>query len=136
MLMFPLPWLLLCGLNLLTFAIFGNCSPSPVTKRRQGPWRRRQFARQVQSTANESYNEGSNFVIVNLVGNLTTGRWFGSFAVGDSKSLELLIDTGSSDMVLNPNRYAPSPAPGSQDLHTNFTKTYGEYANSLQVGIG
>lgn len=134
-----LPWLLLCGLNLLNLAISGNCSPSPVTERRQSHrpvLHRRQFARQVQSAVNEGYNDGSNFVLVPLVGNLTTGRWFGSFAVGHSPPLELLIDTGSSDIILNPNRYAPSPALGSQDLHTNFTKTYGEYANSLEVGTG
>ena len=28
--------------------------------------------------------------------------WFGYFAVGDSEPLKLLIDTGSTDLILNP----------------------------------
>lgn len=28
--------------------------------------------------------------------------WFGNFTVGDSHDLELLIDTGSTDLILNP----------------------------------
>ena len=67
-----------------------------------------------------------------IVGNLTTGRWFGNFSIGSSGPLSLLIDTGSSNIVLNPGRYNPSA--DFQDLGTNFTKIYGEYANSLEVG--
>lgn len=28
--------------------------------------------------------------------------WFGNFTVGDSGSLKLLLDTGSSDLIINP----------------------------------
>ena len=35
--------------------------------------------------------------------------WFGyNISVGDSHSLRLLIDTGSTDLILNPGKYKPS----------------------------
>jgi hypothetical protein len=39
--------------------------------------------------------------------------WFGNFTVGDSQNLDLLVDTGSSDLIVNPGEYAkPSIACG------------------------
>jgi pepsin A len=49
--------------------------------------------------------------------------WFGSFDVGDSKNLTLLIDTGSSDVIVNPGLYKRGPQ--SVDTHSTFTNTYG-----------
>lgn len=34
--------------------------------------------------------------------------WFGNFSVGDSGPLSLLIDTGSSDILIDPGLYKPS----------------------------
>lgn len=30
--------------------------------------------------------------------------WFGNYTVGDSKAVELIIDTGSADLLLDPGR--------------------------------
>lgn len=49
--------------------------------------------------------------------------WFGSFDVGNSKNLTLLIDTGSSDVIVNPGLYKAGPH--SVDTHSTFTITYG-----------
>ncbi|OOQ90920.1 hypothetical protein PEBR_01932 [Penicillium brasilianum] len=49
--------------------------------------------------------------------------WFGSFDVGNSKNLTLLIDTGSSDVIINPGLYKRGPR--SVNIHSNFTNTYG-----------
>ncbi|KAF2860896.1 acid protease [Piedraia hortae CBS 480.64] len=38
---------------------------------------------------------------------LDSGFWFGSFDVGNAKNLSLLIDTGSSDVAVNPGLYKP-----------------------------
>ncbi|OLN85417.1 Gastricsin [Colletotrichum chlorophyti] len=46
---------------------------------------------------------------------LDKGFWYGSFDVGLSTNLSLLIDTGSSDLAVNPDRYKPSSA--SVNLH-------------------
>jgi hypothetical protein len=49
--------------------------------------------------------------------------WYGNFTVGESTNLGLLIDTGSSDLILNGGLYKPSkyatPYEGS-----NFTISY------------
>ena len=34
--------------------------------------------------------------------------WFGYFAVGESEPLKLLVDTGSTDLILNPGLYVTS----------------------------
>lgn len=130
--------LLFYELVLLILTIFGDCSPGSDANQYQDhrfALRHKQFPRQSTLTVAQAQNDGGAFIVIPLVGNLTTGRWFGTFNIGDSQPLELLIDTGSSDIVLNPDRYVPSPAPVSRDLGTNFTKTYGEYANSLEVGF-
>ncbi|KAF2670570.1 acid protease [Microthyrium microscopicum] len=41
---------------------------------------------------------------------LDGGFWFASFAVGASKNLSLLFDSGSADVVLNTGNYRPSSA--------------------------
>ncbi|KAJ5587197.1 acid protease [Penicillium hispanicum] len=49
--------------------------------------------------------------------------WFGSFDVGNAKNLTLLVDTGSSDVVLNPGVYKKSAQ--GVNTHKNFSITYG-----------
>ncbi|WPH02271.1 Hypothetical protein R9X50_00512700 [Acrodontium crateriforme] len=51
------------------------------------------------------------------------GFWFSNFTIGASKNLEILIDTGSSDAVLNPNIYQPGPK--SYDTGSTFQVGYG-----------
>ncbi|CAI6338676.1 unnamed protein product [Periconia digitata] len=48
--------------------------------------------------------------------------WFGNYSVGNADNLELLIDTGSSDIFINPGEYVPSS--NSKDLEENFTATF------------
>ncbi|OAA74091.1 aspartyl protease [Cordyceps fumosorosea ARSEF 2679] len=50
------------------------------------------------------------------------GFWFSHFTVGASKDLEILIDTGSSDAIMNPGIYQPSAA--SQDQNRRFHIAY------------
>lgn len=33
--------------------------------------------------------------------------WFANFDVGDSKNVKLLVDTGSTDLLVNPGMYVP-----------------------------
>ncbi|KAK5110053.1 hypothetical protein LTR62_006297 [Meristemomyces frigidus] len=62
---------------------------------------------------------------------LDAGFWYGSFDVGRSKNLSLLIDSGSSDVSINPDLYQPSHA--SVDLE--ITGTLG-YSTVLENGCG
>ncbi|KJK77307.1 hypothetical protein H634G_07046 [Metarhizium anisopliae BRIP 53293] len=55
-------------------------------------------------------------------GNDTPGFWFSHFTVGASPDLEILIDTGSSDAILNPGVYKPSP--GSVNANRRFRISY------------
>ncbi|OHW90382.1 aspartic protease precursor, partial [Colletotrichum incanum] len=50
------------------------------------------------------------------------GFWYGSFHVGLSTNLSLLIDTGSSDLAVNPDRYKASSA--SVNLHQRGVLLY------------
>ncbi|KID79696.1 aspartic protease precursor, partial [Metarhizium brunneum ARSEF 3297] len=50
------------------------------------------------------------------------GFWFSHFTVGASPDLEILIDTGSSDAILNPGVYKPSP--GSVNANRRFRISY------------
>ena len=50
------------------------------------------------------------------------GFWFSHFTVGASPDLQILIDTGSSDAILNPGVYKPSS--GSTDTHRPFHISY------------
>ncbi|OAA50332.1 aspartic protease precursor [Metarhizium rileyi] len=50
------------------------------------------------------------------------GFWFSHFTVGASRDLEMLIDTGSSDAILNPGIYQASPA--SVDTKRQFRISY------------
>ncbi|KAK5992341.1 Aspartic protease [Cladobotryum mycophilum] len=50
------------------------------------------------------------------------GFWFSHFTIGGSPDLEILIDTGSSDAILNPGIYKPGPK--SVDTNTPFRIAY------------
>lgn len=50
------------------------------------------------------------------------GFWFANFTVGASPSLEILIDSGSSDAIMNPGVYKPSA--NSQNLNKTFQVSY------------
>ncbi|PWY90676.1 acid protease [Aspergillus heteromorphus CBS 117.55] len=51
------------------------------------------------------------------------GFWFGSFDVGSSKNLHMLIDTGSSDVIVNKGYYTPGSS--SVNLNLTFDNSYG-----------
>ncbi|PYI09853.1 acid protease [Aspergillus sclerotiicarbonarius CBS 121057] len=53
----------------------------------------------------------------------SNGFWFGSFDVGNSKNLHMLIDTGSSDVIVNPGFYVPGST--SKTLNLTFDNAYG-----------
>ncbi|KAM0458576.1 hypothetical protein ACHAPV_005968 [Trichoderma viride] len=57
-------------------------------------------------------------------GNLVAdqGFWFSNFTIGGSSNLEILIDTGSSDAMLNPGVYKPGPK--SVNTNTPFSISY------------
>ncbi|KAJ5339140.1 acid protease [Penicillium brevicompactum] len=59
--------------------------------------------------------------------------WFGSFDVGRSKNLTLLVDTGSADIILNDGVYKPGP--GSVKVGREFNLTFGS-TNSDGSGSG
>ncbi|KAJ6780497.1 hypothetical protein PWT90_02973 [Aphanocladium album] len=59
------------------------------------------------------------------------GFWFSHFTVGASKDLEILIDTGSSDAIMNPGVYKPSSS--SVDQNRKF---YISYATTNPDGSG
>jgi hypothetical protein len=50
--------------------------------------------------------------------------WYGNFTVGKSSGLGLLIDTGSSDLIVNPDLYVPSGYAAPYDGSNNFTISY------------
>ena len=50
--------------------------------------------------------------------------WFGNFSVGDSGDLKLLIDTGSTDCLVNPGLYKPSKHEKPYKGHKKFSITY------------
>lgn len=50
------------------------------------------------------------------------GFWFGHFSVGGSADLSILIDTGSSDAIINPGVYKPSKQ--AADTHQTFRIAY------------
>ncbi|KUJ16902.1 acid protease [Mollisia scopiformis] len=50
------------------------------------------------------------------------GFWFGDFAVGGSSSLNMLIDTGSGDVIVNAGLYKPSST--SKSINATFDNTY------------
>lgn len=57
------------------------------------------------------------------------GFWFADVTVGDSDTaLELLLDTGSADLVLNPCLYTGGP--NAVNLQNTFDITYGTTGNS------
>ncbi|TVY53093.1 Plasmepsin-2 [Lachnellula cervina] len=60
---------------------------------------------------------------------LDGGFWFADVTVGDSDTpLELLLDTGSADLVLNPGLYTGGPT--AVNLQNTFDITYGTTGNS------
>lgn len=54
--------------------------------------------------------------------NLLQGFWFANFTIGASPNLELLIDTGSGDLILNPGVYKPSSK--SKNQNAPFSVSY------------
>ncbi|KAF4635739.1 hypothetical protein G7Y89_g2357 [Cudoniella acicularis] len=48
--------------------------------------------------------------------------WFANFSVGNASNLSLLVDTGSSDLLLNVGKYTPSTS--SQDLGHEFNLSF------------
>ncbi|TQN71643.1 Pepsin A, partial [Colletotrichum shisoi] len=65
---------------------------------------------------------------------LDKGFWFGSFDVGLSRNLSLVIDTGSSDLAVNPDRYKSSSA--SVDLQQQGVLKYGTvFENGCGVAV-
>ena len=133
-LQFRLVWILQILLHLSQLAVPVHGIRDPGTKPLRSRWPMfRLEALALSGDTSPSTVARPLTAVVPLTGNLTSGRWFGNFSVGNSGPLSLLVDSGSSDIVLNPGRYLPSGAPTSLDLNVNFTKTYGEYANSLEV---
>ena len=53
------------------------------------------------------------------------GFWYGSFGVGESRNLSLLIDTGSGDFAVNRELYVPSKH--SKDLNHSGVLEYGTW---------
>lgn len=51
------------------------------------------------------------------------GFWFANFTVGASRSLELLVDTGSTDVILDYGKYRASPF--SKNLHQTYSAPFG-----------
>ena len=62
---------------------------------------------------------------------LNAGFWYGTFGVGDSQNLSLLIDTGSSDVGVDTAKYEPGPA--SMNLHISGNHSY---ATAFANGCG
>lgn len=63
--------------------------------------------------------------------NSSGGFWYGTFSIGESKDLSLLIDTGSNDVAVNPGLYKPSSQ--SENLHQ---KGELQYATAQSNGCG
>jgi pepsin A len=63
------------------------------------------------------------------------GFWFSRFAIGDSPDLEILIDTGSSDAILNPGIYKPSPnaVNAKRPFHISYATTNHDGTGDLSV---
>ncbi|KAF3056820.1 aspartic peptidase domain-containing protein [Trichoderma sp. SZMC 28012] len=59
------------------------------------------------------------------------GFWFSNFTIGGSSNLEILIDTGSADAILNPGIYKP----GSSSVNTKKTFRI-SYATTNPDGSG
>ncbi|PMD39253.1 acid protease [Hyaloscypha variabilis F] len=64
---------------------------------------------------------------------IDSGFWFGNFSIGGAPNLNLLIDTGSGDIILNPGLYVPSKA--SKNLSLPFENSYGT-TSSNGTGTG
>lgn len=60
-----------------------------------------------------------------------TGFWYGTFSIGSSTNLSLLIDTASSDVAINPGLYKPSSH--SENLHQTG---HLQYATTQADGCG
>ena len=84
--------------------------------------------RQTLHTASRHYGH-SRFAIAPET--LDAGFWYGSFDVGETKNLSLLIDTGSDDVAVNPGLYKPT----SQSHNLNETGSLG-YGTTEADGCG
>lgn len=58
--------------------------------------------------ATRAKNDRSNKPLLTIPVVFAEGFWFGNFTAGDATDLSLLIDTGSSDVYVNPDLYKPS----------------------------
>ncbi|OAR00720.1 hypothetical protein LLEC1_00221 [Akanthomyces lecanii] len=74
-------------------------------------------AKGVAAFKNLAFASGGDGSLVN-----EQGFWFSHFTVGASKDLEILIDTGSSDAIMNPGIYEPSS--NSQNQNRRFKIAY------------
>lgn len=65
------------------------------------------------------------------------GFWFSHFSVGASRNLEMLINTGSSDAILNPGVYDPSSASRDQkrDFHISYATAKPDGSGKLSVSV-
>lgn len=69
----------------------------------------------------ESNYQEKKVAVVDLA--IDQGFWYGNFAVGASRNLSMLVDTGSADVGLNTGNYKPSAQ--SLNLGTTGQDSYG-----------
>lgn len=65
------------------------------------------------------------------------GFWFSHFTVGASPDLEILIDTGSSDAIMNPGIYKPSSGSTNtgRPFHIAYSTTNPDGSGTLSVSL-
>lgn len=66
------------------------------------------FALGLRCAATQTKDDASNKPPLTIPLVFVEGFWFGNFTTGDATDLSLLIDTGSSDIYVNPGLYKPS----------------------------
>lgn len=66
------------------------------------------FALGLGCAATRTKDNGSSKPLLTIPLVFGEGFWFGNFTAGDAIDLSLLIDTGSSDIYVNPDLYKPS----------------------------
>ena len=83
----------------------------PLTQRRTG--NTDAYTKTLHAVSRHGLTHNAGFAIAPET--LDAGFWYGIFSIGDSNNLSLLIDTGSTDLAVNPELYTPSPK--SHNLH-------------------
>ncbi|TID02439.1 Lysosomal aspartic protease [Colletotrichum higginsianum] len=117
-----MPLLLLFIFSLLSAVLTVSATRIPIAQRRPSGSSPLQVAKRSLHAASKigsCVTPGTGVVPETFDG----GFWFGSFDVGLSKNLSLLIDTGSSDLAVNPDRYKGSST--SVNLQRQGTLGYG-----------